>query len=280
GRGLTRPLRDLDLQTRTFARNQEEPTPEIVPTDDEIGVLVHSTIVMRDEIRAVQAQLRVTERRAATVELLAGVAHEVRNPLFGITSAAAALEQLLAGDARVAVHLELISRQSRRLARIMEEMLVLQRVPRRIASALPLRPVLESAAAAVRARLPRREPRIEVSPSTEVSLADADPDRIESVFSNLFENAILSSDAPVRICCRARRDEGEGVFAVIEVEDDGPGINPEIHGRVFEPFVSSRPGGTGIGLALCRQIVAEHGGTIRMSSRPGSTVFSVRLPAV
>ena len=280
GRGVTRPLRDLNAQTRAFGRNPDAPSPEIAPTDDDIGVLVHSTQVMRKEIRAMQAKLRVTERRAATVELLAGVAHEVRNPLFGITSAAAALERLLAGDARVAPHLELISRQSRRLARIMEEMLVLQRVPRQAAGALPLRPVLESAASAVRARLPQRDARIEISPSTEISLADADRDRIESVFANLFENSVLSSDAPVRIHCRGRRDDGDGTFAVIEVEDDGPGVNPEIHGQVFEPFVSSRPGGTGIGLALCRQIVAEHGGTIRMTSRPGSTVFSVRLPAV
>lgn len=275
GRSFARPLRVLEHQTREFGRDQNLPAREIAPTDDEIGVLVHSTVAMRQEIRAVQARLRETERRAATAELLAGVAHEVRNPLFGITSAAAALERVLSGDPKIAPHLGLIARESRRLSRMMEEMLALQRVPARPVGPLPAAAVLRAAAATVRARHPGLEFPVEIA-AEEVLFADADRDRVESVFSNLIENALVAPGT-AHVRCRIRREEG---LAVVEVEDDGAGIPSGIRDRIFEPFVSTRPGGTGMGLAICRQIVAEHGGTIDVDSEPGRTVFTVRLPAV
>ncbi|HWC65396.1 MAG TPA: ATP-binding protein [Thermoanaerobaculia bacterium] len=276
GRSFARPLRVLERHAREFGKDQSFEAHEIAPTDDEIGVLVQSTASMREEIRAVQARLRDTERRAATAELLAGVAHEVRNPLFGITSAAAALERVLSGDPKIAPHLGLIARESRRLSRMMEEMLVLQRVPPRPVGPLPAAAVLRAAAAEVRARHPGLEVPVEIESAADVLFANADRDRVESVFSNLIENAFaVSGTAHVR--CRVRREEG---FAVVEVEDDGPGIPSEIRDRIFEPFVSTRPGGTGMGLAICRQIVAEHGGSIAVASEPGRTVFTVRLPAV
>jgi len=277
GRGLTRPVRDLERRTRRFGEDPESVGETLAPTDDEIGGLVVSFARMEGEIRAIQEQLRVTERRAATAELLAGVAHEVRNPLFGITSTAAALEGELAGNEAFAPHLAVIRKESDRLARMMEEMLALQRAPRRSGVAAPILPVLERAAAAVRSRFAARAPKIAVDAPFDLEIADADREKLESVFVNLFENAVLSADRPVRIACSARRAGGA---AAITVEDDGSGLPAEVRDRVFEPFVTSRPGGTGIGLAVCRQIVLEHEGTIAVESKDGGpTVFSLRLPA-
>ncbi len=277
GRGITRPVRDLERRTRRFGEDPGSVGETLPPTDDEIGGLVGSFARMETEIRAIQEQLRVTERRAATAELLAGVAHEVRNPLFGITSTAAALEGELAGNEALAPHLAVIRKESDRLARMMEEMLALQRAPRRSGEAAPLLPILEHAAAAVRSRFAARSPKIAVDAPFDLEIADADREKLESVFTNLFENAVLSFEGPVRVACSARRSDGT---AVIAVEDDGPGLPAEVRGRVFEPFVTSRPGGTGIGLAVCRQIVLEHDGTIGVESKSGGpTVFTVRLPA-
>ena len=277
GRGLSRPVRELESRTRSFGFDPQSREAPLPATDDETGRLIDSFRRMEEEIRAVQGQLRETERRAATAELLAGVAHEVRNPLFGITSTTAALEGELAGNAAVEPHLAVIRKEGERLARMIEEMLALQRAPRRASARVCLLPILDRAAAAVRARLASRGPSIEVEAPFDLEVADADPERIESVFSNLFENAVLSSDGPVRVACRARRDDG---FADIAVEDDGPGLTPEVRGRIFEPFVTSRPGGTGIGLAVSKQIVLEHGGTIDVASEAGEpTRFVVRLPA-
>jgi signal transduction histidine kinase len=277
GRGIARPVRDLERRTKSFGENPESPGESLATTDDEIGGLVGSFARMEEEIRAIQEQLRATERRAATAELLAGVAHEVRNPLFGITSTAAALEGELAGNEAVAPHLAVIRKESDRLARMMEEMLALQRAPRRSGVAAPILPVLERAAASIRARFANRSPRISVDAPFDLEIANADLEKLESVFGNLFENAVLSSAQPIRVACVARRLDG---YASITVEDDGPGLPAEVRDRVFEPFVTSRPGGTGIGLAVCRQIVLEHEGTIGVESpRGGPTVFSIRLPA-
>jgi signal transduction histidine kinase len=277
GMGISRPVRDLERRTRRFGEDPGSVGETLAPTDDEIGGLVSSFARMEEEIRATQEQLRLTERRAATAELLAGVAHEVRNPLFGITSTAAALEGELAGNEAVAPHLAVIRKESDRLARMMEEMLALQRMPKTGASPVPLLRVLDAAAAAIRSRLAARSPQITVDAPFDLEAALADRDRLESVFGNLFENAVLSSDAAVHVRARARREDGD---AVVEVEDDGPGLSSAVRDRLFEPFVTSRAGGTGIGLAVTRQIVLDHGGTIEVKSPPGGpTVFTIRLPA-
>jgi signal transduction histidine kinase len=277
GRGLSGPLRTLELRARQFGEDPHSPWRPLATTDDEIGRLTDSFRRMEEEIRTVEAQLRETERRAATAELLAGVAHEVRNPLFGITSTAAALEGELAGNEAVAPHLAIIRKESDRLSRMMEEMLALQRMPNRGTVPVPILPVLDDAAASIRSRLSARSPQIVVDSPFDLEVAHADRDRLESVFGNLFENAVLSSEVPVHIAVRARRDQEQ---AVIEVEDDGPGLPSAVRDRVFEPFVTSRAGGTGIGLAVSRQIVLEHGGTIDVKSPEGGpTVFTLRLPA-
>ena len=277
GRGLSRPVRELESRTRRFGEDPESREAPLPATDDETGRLVDSFRRMEEEIRAIQAQLRETERRAATAELLAGVAHEVRNPLFGITSTAAALEGELGGESSVAPHLAVIRKESDRLSRMMEEMLALQRMPKVASGSVPILSVLDRAAASIRARLAARSPEISVDAPFDLEAANADRDRLEGVFVNLFENAVLSSDAPVHIAARARRDDG---VAIVEVEDDGPGLADAVRDRVFEPFVTSRAGGTGIGLAVTRQIVLEHGGTIAVRSPAGGpTTFTVRLPA-
>jgi len=277
GRSVSRPVRELEIRARRFGEDPLSHGAVLPATDDEIGRLVDSFRRMEEEIRAIQAQLRETERRAATAELLAGVAHEVRNPLFGITSTAAAVEGELGGQAAVAPHLAVIRKESDRLSRMMEEMLALQRMPKVASGSVPILPVLDRAAASIRARLAARSPEIFVDAPFDLDAANADRDRLEGVFVNLFENAVLSSDAPVHIAARARRQDG---LAIVDVEDDGPGLADAVRDRIFEPFVTSRAGGTGIGLAVTRQIVHEHGGTIAVRSPVGGpTVFTVRLPA-
>jgi signal transduction histidine kinase len=276
GLGLTRPIRELEERTREFARNPDVPVFELDPADDELGSVSYSFMKMAGDIRVTQDRLRETERRAATADLLAGVSHEVRNPLFGITSTIAALEQELAGDARFREYFDVIRRESGRLSRMMEEMLALQRRPRRAGGRVVLRSLMVEAADSVQSRFPRRPIETTVDCPDSLALRDADEDRIRSVFTNLIENAVLASEDPARIRLSAVRERGE---VTIRVEDQGVGVPPELLDRLFEPFVTGRAGGTGIGLAICRQVVGEHGGTISVSSEAGrSTVFVIRFP--
>lgn len=276
GRGITGPLLDLETRTREFAKMPEAPSADTSSTDDEIGVLSHSFTRMEDQIRSMQSRLRESERRAATAELLAGVAHEVRNPLFGITSTIAALAGELGPDERFTRHFEILHKESDRLSRMMEEMLALQRAPRRPGADVALRPLLAAAARWARERFTDRQIEIVEDCENSLVLPRADEDRLRSVFTNLLENAVLSSSDPVEIRLRAKRD---GDRVIVEVEDRGSGIAPEVRDRLFEPFVSGRPGGTGVGLAVCRQIVAEHSGSISVASAAGGpTVFTLVFP--
>jgi signal transduction histidine kinase len=112
-------------------------------------------------------------------------------------------------------------------------------------------------------------------PSSDVTV-EVDGARIEQVLLNLLHNAIeaLAPQGGGRVVLRARR---EPRFALIEVEDEGPGLtSPEA--PIFDPFYSTKPHGTGLGLAIVHRIVTDHGGTIDFVSRPGRTIFRVRLP--
>lgn len=276
GRGVTGPLGDLETRTREFARSPEIPAPDSSPTDDEIGVLSHSFTRMEDQIRSMQSRLRESERRAATAELLAGVAHEVRNPLFGITSTVAALEGELGAETRFRRHFEILRKEGERLSRMVREMLSLQRAPRRAGADVPLRPLFAAAAEWAKERFPSRTIECVVDCPDSAVLHDADEEGLHSVFTNLVENAVLASPDPVRIRLSARAEEGR---VLVEVEDRGSGVDPGLRERLFEPFVSGRPGGTGMGLAVCRQIVGEHGGSIAVApGASGGTVFQLVFP--
>jgi two-component system nitrogen regulation sensor histidine kinase GlnL len=114
----------------------------------------------------------------------------------------------------------------------------------------------------------------------------ADMDQLMQVFLNLIKNAAEAGGQTIRLhtfydlSLRLRRKDGSGNPLALQVEiiDDGPGIAPEIAGNIFEPFVSGRENGTGLGLALVSKIISDHDGWIAVDSAPGRTVFRVSLP--
>jgi signal transduction histidine kinase len=117
---------------------------------------------------------------------------------------------------------------------------------------------------------------LEVDVPDGLPAAELDPDLIAQVLTNLVANALAVVARPggrVAVACRV-----EGETVVYRVRDNGPGIPAEIRERLFEPRVGVRPGGSGLGLAVARQIVTAHGGRIGFESVPGETCFTVRLP--
>jgi len=117
----------------------------------------------------------------------------------------------------------------------------------------------------------------------------ADADHLIQVFSNLIKNAAEAAGpegGTIRLrtfydlSLRLRHPDGSGVPVPLQVEiiDDGPGLPPDIAGDIFEPFVSGRENGTGLGLALVSKIISDHGGWIAVDSVPGHTVFRISLP--
>ncbi|PZO64070.1 MAG: PAS domain-containing sensor histidine kinase [Paracoccus denitrificans] len=232
------------------------------------------------------------QRRAArsAIGLSDMLAHEIKNPLAGIRGAAQLLSgSLSAEDQELA---DLIVDESRRIVALLEQVERFGDTTAPTLSAINLHDVLDRARRSI--QLTGIAARIVNEYDPSLPMAKADPDLIMQAVLNLLRNAAeaLARDTnrdpdagPGTIRIRTHYDgsvrapeDGAPLALQIEIEDDGPGIPDNIADQVFEPFISGRENGTGLGLALVSKIVADHGALIRLDSRPGRTCFRLSLP--
>jgi len=216
------------------------------------------------------------------------LAHEIKNPLAGISGAAQLLSMNLSPEDQELT--DLIVEETRRIVKLLEqvEQFGNTRAPERIG--LNIHDVLDRASRSARVGFGSHMRIIEdYDPS--LPHAWADPDQLQQVFLNLLKNASEAAGpdgGTIRIRSfyehglRLRREDGTGGALPLNVEiiDDGPGIPPSVGNDAFEPFVSGRPNGTGLGLALVSKIITDHDGWIAVDSVPGRTVFRISLPMV
>jgi PAS domain S-box-containing protein len=250
--------------------------------------LIGESEVHRASARAssAEAQLAVAERMATMGTLTASVAHEINNPLTYAVSNVELLEGALArGETLGAEERAMLRDVHEGLVRIRDIVSGLRSLTRVDASRrvpVDLVAVIEQALRISGAEL-RQRARVETHlPSTPLRVL-GDEGRLSQVLVNLLVNATQalrgSPGSHVVQVALAR----EGADAVLDVIDDGPGIPAEIQARIFEPFYTTKPvgEGTGLGLAVCREIIGSLGGTIEVASAPGEgTRFRVRIPAV
>lgn len=244
-----------------------------------LGGVVRVVSVVRDidERRAMEEALRHSETMSAMGSLVAGVAHEVRNPLFGIAAALDAFEAEFGSGAAFGEYLATLRKDTARLTRLMHELLEYGRPRRLDRHEQSIEPVIAEAirVCAPAARQKQIEIRADVMP--DLPHVSIDADRIVQVLKNVTENAIEFSPAGGTVTLRAARD-GDGAI-VCSVADDGPGFREGDLPRVFEPFFTRRAGGSGLGLAIVQKIVADHGGSIiARNADDGGGVVEVRLP--
>ena len=256
---------------------------QIAPMEGE-GDRVLLLVSPRELMHRIGPDAVATSARSA-IGMAAMIAHEIKNPLAGITGAAQLLSMNLGPEDRELT--DLIVGEARRIVTLVEQV-------ERFGDLRPpaLRPVnlhdvldraRRSAAVGFGAHMRIEE---HYDPSLPPTLADAD--QLLQVFQNLLRNASEAQPdgGTIRIRSfyetsrRLRRTDGSGTALPLQVEilDDGPGLKPEIAEHVFEPFVSGRENGTGLGLPLVSKIVSEHGGWLSVESVPGRTVFRVSLP--
>ena len=265
---------------------------ERIPIEVSVSeVVVHDsrlfTVIARDvsERRRIEAELREADRRKD--EFLGMLAHELRNPLAAIMGAGEVLN-LTAKDARTQKLTAVVSRQTRALARMVDDLLEVSRVTlgkiRLSPEPLLLSQVVGRAADNVRDGLANSGLEFDVHVDPEPVWLIADATRLEQVLANLLSNAAKFTPAGGRVTLHAWR---EGDEAAISVKDTGVGIEPALVPRVFDLFVQGdtslarAKSGLGIGLALVRQVVALHGGHVAaISAGVGQgSEFVVRLPA-
>jgi signal transduction histidine kinase len=217
-------------------------------------------------------------------ELASTVAHEVRNPLNAIGMTAQRLRGEFVGEdltdrpqdqAELRELLDVLSGETQRINRIVQQFLDYARPPQLNPRQASLRDMLAGAAESLRARAAARRVRIDTE-LTDVGEAVFDPDQLKQAVDNLLRNAIDASPEGGRVTVRAR---GTTSGHVVEVEDEGPGIPPDILPKIFDLYFTTKADGTGVGHAVTHQIVEAHHGSIDVDSLPGrGTRVIVSLP--
>lgn len=253
-----------------------EASPVRVPGTGPTG----SIVLARDVTRLVELQesLRRSETMSAMGRLVAGVAHEVRNPLFGISATLDALDVELGDTAGYREYGRRLQEEVDRLNDLMRDLLEYGRPAPAELARRSLCELLQGAVRQCEKGAAAAGVRVRRQGLSNLPALDVDGHRLAQVFQNLIWNAIQHSPPGGAVTLRARVARG-GQAVQVHIEDEGPGFREEDLGRVFEPFFTRRRGGTGLGLAIAQRIAEDHGGGIAVANRPtGGAVVTVSLP--
>lgn len=272
---ISTPNEKLPIGVTTTLHQLGEETPSVTAIFTDIS----------DQIR-LQELNRRQERLEAVAELSASLAHEIKNPLASIRSSVEQLAASVHVDPDDRFLSELVVRESDRLSRLLTEFLEFSRV--RVAASEPVDlAVVARTAVAVACEHPDYPPGARVTVTGHCQPIPGDEDLLHRVVLNLVLNALQAADGAVEVRVTIQNAEARdlpnpvsmGSWVLLEVRDTGPGIPASLMDRLFDPFVTGREGGTGLGLSVVQRAVEAHGGLVFVDSESGAgTVFSVFLP--
>jgi len=279
---LLAPLKLLDAAAREVGRgNYDYRVP--LDGDDEIGRLGRTFNAMSASIRESREELIRQERINTLGRIASSVVHDLRNPLAAIYSGA---ELLVDSDGMPQAHIHRLAvniyRSSRQVLLQLDDLLALSRGNKIPAEVCRLQELVEDAWSTLATQADAARIRFRVEGDTTVEAAVA-RSRMERVFTNLFANAIEAMGSGGTVTVDIGRENGS---AVVRVCDTGPGVPPQIRERLFQPFTTAgKSNGLGLGLALSRQTVIEHGGDLALVSGAGGesasgACFVLRLPGI
>lgn len=313
-RSIATPLLQLADTARAISTGQDHSLRAVRVTNDEIGVVVHAFNEMLDRIderttalsranadleREVEERRKVEEERTAALErerdanrlkdeFLATLSHELRTPLNAVLGWARLLRAARVEPATQARALESIERNARMQARLIEDLLEVSRIVtgklRLQVRECDLAAIVDAAVEIVQPAAAAKRLTLAVEILVRPAITSGDPDRLQQIVWNLLSNAVKFTPHEGHISVRLDRFDGYRLI----VRDTGPGIEPKFLPYVFEPFrqadgtASREHGGLGLGLAIAKQLVELHGGTIsaRSSGAGTGSSFEVQLPSV
>jgi two-component system NtrC family sensor kinase len=309
GNNLSSPIRALEEGARRVASGEVLPDISVVGRDEiaalasEFNVMKHRlaereaenqslnrTLEQKVQERTAQLeekgqQLLNTQKNLALAERLAGigllasgVAHEINNPLAIIRGNAELLEMSPRLDDSDQSEVETIIRQVGRVERIVSNLLTFARANKKVNRPFQIEALLEDILNQIGHQIPLEPYSIERRYQMADAIQEGDEDQLRQVFTNLIVNALQAMEGGGTLEVSTAIDS-ESRFCSVTIRDSGSGIPAEIRGKLFTPFFTTKPRGTGLGLAVSYGIVKDHGGDIRVESEAGQgAAFTVVLP--
>jgi signal transduction histidine kinase len=272
-RAVLKPLEILSGAARRFGSGAFDSRVGNVG-EGEFRALSEAFDRMAEELEEREGRLVESERMAAIGQLAAGVAHEINNPI-GIIRGYLKTMGPDSPPQTLREELQILDDEAVACQRIAEDLVAYARAPELRRSSIAMDQLLRETVR--RFQEASDDARLGVALDVAPGQAYADGGRLRQVFLNLMLNAASADDGPIDVSGAPAED---GTYVVL-VSDRGPGISPEDRSKIFEPFFTKRPGGSGLGLAVCQGIVRAHGGSIAAEDRDGGgTTLRVKIPSV
>lgn len=275
---IPRTLRDVTLVTERGKVIHAQAA--VSRLRDPVGRKLGAVLTLEDvsEVKALTEQLIRADRLAALGELTAGVAHEVRNPLGIIRASVQLMEEADCSRDRVASAAQVIKQEIDRLDSVIKALLDFGRPSKPTMRPVALQVVLEEVITFSRTFAGRAHVEIVERYEEDLPKVMADPEQLKQVIVNLVSNAVQAMEDGGTLSIETGHEDG---FVFMRFSDTGRGIDPDVLPKVFDPFVSTRDDGTGLGLTIVHRIVDEHDGRVEVASEPGvGTAFTIWLPAL
>jgi two-component system nitrogen regulation sensor histidine kinase GlnL len=221
------------------------------------------------------------QQQMATQTLLRGLAHEIRNPLGGLRGAAQLLAKQL-GDKNLCEYTDIIIDEADRLQSLLDQLLGPRTLPSK--NRINIHQTLLRVSQLIEHETSQH---VCVKKDFDPSLPDIviDPDQLLQAVLNIMRNAVQAMDGKGKIHLRTRirrkmtlAQQHHRLVVQIDIEDNGPGIDPALREQIFYPMITGRPNGTGLGLSIAQNLISRHQGLVGFDSEPGKTVFSIWLP--
>lgn len=283
-RGLARSIGQLRVRLQNVAGKLDADLPEIVLTGEGAFGSLHAELdQLSSRIEAIVQTLQQREHEvlraeqlAAVGQLAAGVGHELRNPLTSIKLLVqTGLEE--PGDGLSTEDLQIIESEIRRMERSLQRFLDFTRPTQLERRTTNLTQLIGGVLSLLKGRAEQQRVALQVDLPEDALMVTADAEQIRQVLVNLGLNALDAMPQGGTLAVSAKLDDAGQVQ--IEVTDTGPGFLPAIFNRLFEPFVSGKDTGLGLGLVISKRIVEDHGGLLQANNRPqGGACLKITLP--
>ncbi len=247
---------------------------------DENDVFLGNVLLFKDlsEVRALRREVARSQRLASVGRLAAGVAHEIRNPLSSIKGFATYFKERYPDQPQDQQTAAIMIQEVDRLNRVVGQLLEFSRPIATKPQKISLSALLADSLTLIKDRAAEKNISVQVQNNARVDETRIDPDRINQILLNLYLNAIDAMEDGGKLTVELSADGQSGQIG-ITVSDTGRGISPEHLSKVFDPYFTTKSGGTGLGLAMAYNIIEAMGGSIKVKSDPGKgTAFSIMIP--